>query len=149
MAGLLPPHTASAHSSRRPRLAVLLPLLVLNPHALVRWRGGRQRHNRRLRRHLYRLQPAGREHRPELICLPLPRLSVRCASCVRWTSCSNLRSLIEEQCGGLSCTTGCGGRYAGGPVGECGGWGCGMLRGGAGGVDRGLKTGMQSGLNSV
>ena len=27
------------------------------------------------------------------------------------------RALIEEQCVWLSCTTGCGGRYAGGPVG--------------------------------
>ena len=54
------------------RLAVLLPLLLLNPHALIRWRGGRQGRWRRPWRHLRRPQRAGQEHRPELICLPLP-----------------------------------------------------------------------------
>ena len=74
---------------------VLLPLLLLHPHALVTRRGSRQGH-------------AGREHRPELGCPPLPRLSVR------WKRLACPLDLLQQptkRVGGCSgphgCLTGC------------------------------------------
>ena len=88
MACPLPPQAAPTSSNPRPRLVVLLPLLLVNSHALVTRRGSRQGHWCRPQRRLRRPRHDRREHRPELGCLP-PLL-------VRWKHLACLLDLLQQ-----------------------------------------------------